>query len=57
MIDANPNLLLIQTEAKDYSGRTIRGTAFQAALGAEDERMWQMMKPYFEVLESNGEIG
>lgn len=52
MIKANPRLLLIQTQAIDYSGRTIIGTAFQAALGAEDERMWAMIQPYFTQLES-----
>jgi hypothetical protein len=50
MIAANPALLLVRSKAKDYSGRTIHGTAFQAALGAEDERMWEMMMPYFENL-------
>jgi hypothetical protein len=48
MIAANPGLLLIQTEAENNSGRTIQGTAFQAALGAEDEHMWQMMMPYMD---------
>ncbi|MDP1614298.1 MAG: hypothetical protein Q8L68_00720, partial [Methylococcales bacterium] len=32
MIKANPNLLLIQSIAIDYSGRTIIATPFQAAL-------------------------
>jgi len=53
MIKANPRLLLIQTHAIDYSGRRIIGTPFQAALGAEDERMWAMMQPYFTQLESS----
>ncbi len=36
MISANPNLLLKEGEVIDYSGRTIEGSAFQMALGAED---------------------
>jgi hypothetical protein len=56
MIEANPRLLLIKIEAKDYSGRAIEGTAFQAALGAEDERMWKMMSFYFDLLEGKDTI-
>ncbi|MDP1604301.1 MAG: hypothetical protein Q8M03_13660, partial [Legionella sp.] len=37
--------------AIDYSGRTIIATPFQAALGAGDKPMWNMMLPYFEGLE------
>lgn len=51
MIKANPKLLLIKAEAKDYSGRTIIATPFQAAIGAGDKPMWEMMLPYFEGLE------
>ncbi len=51
MIEKNPELLLIRSEAKDYSGRTIIGAAFPAALGAGDKPMWEMMLPYFESLE------
>lgn len=51
MIEKNPELLLIRSEAVDYSGRTIIGTAFQAALGSGDKPMWEMMLPYFEDLE------
>jgi len=51
MIKANPRLLLIPSEAIDYSGRTIKGTAFQAALGAEDHIMAQ------KILEGFGEEG
>ncbi len=51
MITEKPYLLLIRTEATDYSGRTIIGTAFQAAIGAGDKPMWEMMLPYFECLE------
>lgn len=47
LIAANPSLLLIESEAEDHSGRIIVGTAFQAALGAGDNLMWEMMKPYF----------
>lgn len=56
LIKFNPACLLVRTQAVDYSGRTIIATPFQAALGAEDERMWQMMMPYFKVLERNGTI-
>ncbi len=48
MIEKNPQLLLMRTQAIDYSGRTITGTAFQAALGAGDKPMWEMMLPHFE---------
>lgn len=48
MIEANPALLLIRTKVVDYSGRTIIATPFQAALGAEDTLMWQMMLDYIE---------
>ncbi|PWY55050.1 hypothetical protein DGG96_13955 [Legionella qingyii] len=50
MIKANPSLLLIQSKAVDYSGRTIIGTAFRAALGAGDKPMWEMILPYCENL-------
>lgn len=51
MIAENPRLLLIESEVQDYSGRTIKGTAFQAALGALDTVMAEKMLPYFEGLE------
>ncbi|HBC0466973.1 TPA: hypothetical protein K0O58_000523 [Legionella pneumophila] len=51
MIEKNPGLLLIKSKAVDYSGRTIVGTAFQAAIGSGDKPMWEMMLPYFECLE------
>ncbi|STX28615.1 SidC homolog [Legionella beliardensis] len=51
MLEKNPELLLIRQETLDYSGRTIIGTAFQAALGAGDKPMWEMILPYFESLE------
>jgi hypothetical protein len=35
----------------DYSGRTIIAKPFQAALGAGDKPMWEMMLPYFTKLE------
>ncbi|HDV5710598.1 TPA: hypothetical protein RJD49_002309 [Legionella pneumophila] len=50
MIEKNPELLLMKAKAKDYSGRTIAGTAFQAAIGAGDKPMWEMMLPYFQSL-------
>lgn len=46
MIAANPGLLLITSKAVDYSGRTVIATPFQAALGAGDKPMWEMMRPY-----------
>jgi hypothetical protein len=51
IIKACPELLYYGAEVIDYSGRTIIATAFQAALGAEDMRMWEMMLPYFKCLE------
>mgnify|MGYP006921733590 CR=1 FL=1 len=56
MIEKKPELLLIRTQAVDYSGRTIIGTAFQAALGAGDKPMWEMMLPYFKSLEEGEAI-
>lgn len=50
MIEKNPKLLLIKSEAKDYQGRTIIATPFQAALGAGDKPMWEMMLSYLEAL-------
>jgi hypothetical protein len=50
LVSACPNLLYYKAKVKDYSGRTIIGTALQAALGAEDIRMCQMLLPYFEHL-------
>lgn len=51
MIKTNPHLLTIRSSATDYSGRTIIATPFQAAIGAGDKPMWQMMLPYFDGLE------
>ncbi len=51
LIGKNPGLLLIKSRTEDYSGRTIIGTAFQAALGAGDTPMWEIMLPYFNRLE------
>jgi len=48
MIKANPKLLSIKTSAIDYSGRTIIATAFQAAIGAGDTPMWEMILKYLE---------
>lgn len=56
MIKQNPGLLLIKSKAVDYSGRTIIGTAFQAAIGVGDKPMWEMMLPYFKKLEDKGLI-
>ena len=56
MLQANPSLLLVKSKVSDYSGRIIVGTAFQAALGAVDSLMWEMMEPYFKRLEEQGSI-
>lgn len=56
IIAANPSLLLVKSRVEDYSGRMIHGTAFQAALGADDQRMWKMMLRYFYVLEKENVI-
>jgi hypothetical protein len=50
MIEKNPKLLLIKSEAKDYQGRTIIATPFQAALGACDKPMWERMLPHLDAL-------
>ncbi|WP_131795872.1 hypothetical protein [Fluoribacter gormanii] len=55
LIEENPQLLLIRTKAIDYSKRTIIATPFQAAIGAGDKHMWEMILPYFEGLEQ-GEL-
>lgn len=47
MLKKNPALLLEKGKVTDYSGRTIQGTAFQLALGAEDAEMCEMIAPYF----------
>jgi hypothetical protein len=39
MIKANKRLLLTTSQASNYSGRIIKGTAFQAAVGTEDDLM------------------
>ena len=54
IIAAHPEVLLIPETVKDYAGRTVTATAFQAALGAEDEEIWHMIEPYFNFL-SEGE--
>src|SRR5690606_12369806 len=51
LVSECPELLFYKAEVKDYSDRTIIGTAWQAALGAEDVRMCQMLLPYFDALE------
>ncbi|EKD71101.1 MAG: hypothetical protein ACD_46C00271G0002, partial [uncultured bacterium] len=44
----HPALLFRKAKAKDYSGRTINASPYQAALGAEDTDMLQMMETYFD---------
>jgi hypothetical protein len=51
MLEASPSLLLIPSRAVDYSGRTIIAKPFQAAIGAGDKPMWEMMLPYFAELD------
>lgn len=48
IIEVNPSLLLVKSKAVDYSGRTIIATPFQAALGAGDKPMWEMMLKFME---------
>lgn len=48
MMKLNPGLLLIKSKALDYSGRMIIATPFQAAVGAGDKPMWEMMLPYID---------
>ncbi len=50
LIAIRPSCLLSKASAVDYSFRQIIATPFQGALGAEDERMWQMMMPYFKFI-------
>lgn len=50
LIEEKPELLFCYSQTVDYSGRTIIGTAFQAAIGAGDKPMWEMMLTYFENL-------
>ena len=62
IIASNPKLLLQRAQVTDYSGRTIEGTAYQLALGAEDvsrpehkdEGMADMIECYLKRL-PNGE--
>ncbi len=51
LIQECPELLLYKAEVVDYSGRKIIATPFQAAIGAGDKQMWELMLPYFKVLE------
>jgi hypothetical protein len=52
ILKIRPALLLVKGTATDYSGRTIIATAFQAALGAGDKPMWDMMLPHLETREA-----
>lgn len=55
MLDKNPSLVLYKGQVTDYSGRTIEGTGYEIALGAEDvsrkehpkEGMADMIRKYF----------
>lgn len=55
MIENNPQLILIKSKAVDYIGRIIEGSPFQAAIGAGDKPMWEIMLPYLEGLENGKE--
>lgn len=56
MIDANPRLLLISSQATDYSGRSYQGiTPFQAALLCHDVTLWKKIEPYFDKLPNRQE--
>jgi hypothetical protein len=52
LIKAHPKWLLNKYLAQDYSGRTIIATPFQAAIGAGDKPMWEMILRYLEPLEA-----
>ena len=54
MLERDPCLVLEVATVTDYSGRKIRGTALQLALGADDDAMIEMLLPYFKKL-PNGE--
>lgn len=55
MLNKNPSLVLYKGQVTDYSGRTIEGTGYQMALGADDvsrqahpdEGMADMIREYF----------
>ncbi len=47
IIEIDPNVLLKRGSAMDYSGRTIEGTPYQMALGAQDYNMAEMISSYF----------
>lgn len=51
ILSLHPEYLLIKGEAKDYAGRLIIATPFQAALGAEAPAMLALMIPYFKQLD------
>ena len=46
IVAKNPSLLLHHGRVVDYTGRTIEGTAYQMALGAEDTQMAAMLKTH-----------
>lgn len=51
MIEANPNYILQHGDATDFSGRIYNSlTPFQAALVTGDNKMAEMIKPYFDRL-------
>ncbi len=57
MLDVNPSLLFEKGTAKDYCGRTIKGSPLQCALGAEDfyPDMLGMMQTHIDKIDPNKE--
>lgn len=53
MVRANPQLLRMKTVVTNYSGQRIEQTAYQLALGADDNEMATMLVPYFEKIYLN----
>jgi len=50
IIKKQPELMFVKGTVKDFSKRTIKGSAFQYALGALDNGMWEMMEKYFDAI-------
>lgn len=56
IIEGRPGLLLMRSDATDYSGRCYKGfTAFQAALLCHDVTLWKKIMPYFDKLDNGKE--
>lgn len=48
LIKSHPKWLLSKSQAQDYSGKRIIATPFQAAIGAGDKPMWEMILRYLD---------